>query len=330
MPWTFFRETFDAAPVGILIVNGEGSIVDANRHVLRLFGYSREELLNRPVELLVDADPNRHRLQREGYLSSPQVRPMGAGRDLYGRRRDDERLLVEVGLTPLKTDHGRFIIVTVVDITERKQTQTLLEATIAEKEVLLRELHHRAKNNLALIGSLLDFAAEDESPQRLRECRSRIDSIALVHERLHQAGTIARVELGAYLLSLSEQVTHAWSHPEQAARRVTVEAEELYLDLEQAVPCGLIVNELLTNAFKHAWRRDQPGTVVVRARTVDEAVVVEVHDDGVGQPPGVAPRGRLGLELNNALARQLRATLVTNFDAGTAVTVTFPQRRSHT
>jgi len=241
-PWTFFRDAFDAAPVGMLIVNGQGEIVDVNSHLVHLFGYPREELLGKPVELLVASDGERHRAQRNGFLGHPQTRPMGAGRDLFGRRKDGARIPVEIGLTPLRTDNDSFVIATIVDITERRHSQQMLEASIAEKEILLKELHHRAKNNLALIGSLLDLAADDGSPSRLRECRSRIDSIALVHEKLYQSGTFARVQLGEYLTTLGEQVVDAWSRPGQSQLEGKVEAENVGLPLDQAVPRGLHVN----------------------------------------------------------------------------------------
>lgn len=324
-PWTFFREAFDAAPVGMLIVNGQGNIVDANSHLVHVFGYARDELLGKPVELLVASDSERHRAQRNAFLGSPQTRPMGAGRDLFGKRKDGVRIPVEIGLTPLRTEEDSFVIATIVDITERKHSQQMLEASVAEKEILLKELHHRAKNNLALIGSLLDLAADDGSPNRLRECRSRIDSIALVHEKLYQSGTFARVQLGEYLTTLGEQVALAWARPGQAQREVKVEAENLWLPLDQAVPCGLIVNELITNAFKHAWAPSRSGTVTVRAVMDGKLLSLSVSDDGVGQDPASRPtQGHIGLELVTALSRQLRAKLATQSNAGTMVTLTFP------
>ena len=122
-PLVSYQEAFDAAPVSMLVVDSSGRVVDVNRQLESLFGYSRDELIGQAVENLVDGGGDAHRQRREAYLSSPEKRPMGAGRDLFGRHRDGHRIPVEIGLTPLKTDAGTFVLASVVDLTERKRAE---------------------------------------------------------------------------------------------------------------------------------------------------------------------------------------------------------------
>lgn len=318
----FFHDAFDAAPVGMIIVDATGTIFDLNRQLERVMGYGRDELLGKPIELLVDGIAAAHRAHRERYFVEPATRPMGAGRDLFGRHRDGHRVPVEIGLTPLKTSDGAaYVLASVVDLTERKRAEALLHASLAEKEVLLKELHHRAKNNLQLIASLLDLASSATGPDVLAECRDRINSIALVHEKLYQSGTFARIALDDYLRSLGEQVAHGWARPEV---RLRVEAADLSLPLDTAIPCGLVVNELITNAYKHAYPANQAGTIVVKAGRQGSLVVISVADDGVGFPSGgLERRGHIGLELITALTRQLRGTLDFSTGPGARVTLSF-------
>ena len=117
----FFHDAFDAAPVGMIIVEASGAIFDLNQQLEKLMGYGREELLGKPIELLVDGIAATHRAHREHYLAQPVTRPMGAGRDLYGRHRDGRQVPVEIGLTPLKVNEAMYVLASVVDLTERKR-----------------------------------------------------------------------------------------------------------------------------------------------------------------------------------------------------------------
>jgi two-component system, sensor histidine kinase PdtaS len=323
-PPGFFQEAFDAAAVAMLVVDPTGAIVDVNRQLERLFGYSRHELLGRPVELLVHGDAEAHQGHRRRFAAHPETRPMGAGRDLHGRHRDGHQVPVEIGLTPLTAEGTTYVLASIVDITDRKLAREQLQASLAEKEILLKELHHRAKNNLQLIASLLDLASSAPGPEVLAECSDRITSIALVHEQLYQSGTFARIDLKDYLGALVRQVAHTWARAKASSVAVRIEAEDIVLPLDSAIPCGLIVNELLTNAFKHAFPQERGGSVLVRAAAAEGQVSVTVSDDGVGLPkPALRPGGHIGLELVQALTRQLHGRVRFEADHGTRVSLTF-------
>lgn len=325
----FFREAFDAAPVGMLVTDGAGVMVYVNRQLELLFGYSRDELLGQPVELLIDGAARPHQLLRELFVAEPVERPMSTGRDLFGRHRRGHRIPVEVGLTPLLSLGPGYVMASVCDLTERLRTRDELKASVDEKEVLLMEVHHRSKNNLQLIASLLDLAGANPGPHVFCECRDRINSMALVHEQLYQSSSLSSIELRPYLNLLSEQVSRSWSTTSTADIDVRLEVADISLTMSDAIPCGLVVNELLTNAFKHAYPSDRGGTIVVQATCAENRVAVKVEDDGIGLPATAhQPAGHIGLELVRSLARQLKGQVLFGPGPGTTVTLVFEGARS--
>jgi len=251
---------------------------------------------------------------------------MGGGRDLHGRHRDGSRVPVEIGLTPIQLDEETVVLASVVDLTERQQAQERLQASLSEKEFLLRELHHRSKNNLQLVASILDLAGDRPGrsvAEVLAESRERIAAIALVHEQLHAQGTSGPLRLTDYLSALGQQVAQARGRPGVA---LEVEPGEVLLPLEQAVPLGLIVNELATNAYKHAFPGQAGGQIRVSCRgPAAGPLTLEVRDDGVGlgavDPPAAGARD--GLALVRALVRQLGATMEVSTAPGTTVRIAF-------
>lgn len=319
-----FRLAIEAAPNGMMMVDEQGKVVLVNAQIEQLFGYSRAEFVGMNVDQLL---PERfragHDVTRASFFSKPHARPMGAGRELFARRKDGTEVPVEIGLSPIRTPSALLVLAAIVDITERKEARDALQAGLRDKETLLRELQHRAKNNLQLIASLLDLTSVQAGPDALRECRERVHTIALVHEKLYQAGTVARLELSDYLRTLGEQVALSWSR-DGAAVALKIDAENLWLPLDHAVPCGLIINELLTNAYKHAFPDGRSGSIELSATHEGEQVTIVVADDGVGQPEGMKARpGHVGFELVLALSRQLRATLTFDTTRGTRARLSF-------
>ena len=201
-----------------------------------------------------------------------------------------------------------------------------------EKETLLREIHHRVKNNLQVVCSLLNLQAHGQEEPRLlafaEDCRARVRSMALVHEHLYQSNNLQSVPVTVYVGALLEEVVH--SHP--TARQLTcdVEIQDLQLPVDQAIPCGLIVNELVTNALKHAFPTGGPGRVKVSIVEIPgEHIELAVADDGIGsrEASGFPAGSGFGLSLVSMLADQLHATLAFEHAQGTRVTLRFGRRR---
>src|SRR5579863_8670233 len=152
------RRVVEAAPNALVMINAGGKIEMVNAQAERVFGYSRSEILGQPVEMLV---PERfrggHPDLRASFFADPGTRPMGAGRDLFGLRKDGSEFPVEIGLNPIETEEGTMVLSAIVDISDRKQKEAGIRAALQEKDVLLGEIHHRVKNNLQIVCSLLDL-----------------------------------------------------------------------------------------------------------------------------------------------------------------------------
>jgi len=350
-----FRMAIEAAPTGMLMMNREGVIVLVNVQVEKLFGYPREELLGQRIELLV---PERYRQRhpnfREGFFASPKARAMGGGRELFGLRKNGTEVPIEIGLNPLETPEGNFVLSSVVDITERKradkeredllgQLRTLnadlerrvvertaqLSATLREREVLLQEIHHRVKNNLQVISSLINMQVrqlEDTSSRdALEECQTRVQAIALIHEKLYQSKDYSRVPFSEYAKSLASNIFAA-TGVSPAAVSLQLAMEDVSLGVDKAIPCGLILNELITNSLKHAFPPPARGTVRVELRAENGLITFSVSDDGVGMSEkfDLKDSSSLGLSLVYTLVEQLEGQVEILREAGTTFRVRFP------
>lgn len=193
------------------------------------------------------------------------------------------------------------------------RSEQALRQSLREKEVLLKEIHHRVKNNLQVISSLLVLQArhlaDAEAREILNESQSRVRSIALVHEKLYQSRDLTHIELGDYFETLTENLFKTYN---AAARGISKSIDlRMRMTIDAAIPCGLIMNELVTNSLKHAFPAGRRGTIRVFAKETDAGLELLVEDDGVGLPEHIDPRGgaSLGLDLVFTLARQLKATV---------------------
>jgi two-component sensor histidine kinase len=217
-----------------------------------------------------------------------------------------------------------------LDISGLKQAEEQIRASLAEKEVLLREVHHRVKNNLQVISSLVSLQAANLVDERTREVfgdvRDRVRTMALVHEKLYQSGNLAQLNFADYVTSL---LHYLWRAHGTLADKVHLKLElaPMVLPVETAVPCGLILNELTTNALKHAFPSGSGGTVTVGTELHAESATVSlwVRDTGVGLPAGQdgSPTQSLGLRLVQILAGQLRGTVEQETGPGAFFKVTF-------
>ena len=219
----------------------------------------------------------------------------------------------------------------VMDITERKEAEEIIRASLAEKEILLKEIHHRVKNNLQVISSLISLQADALTDERILEelddVRDRVRSMALVHEKLYQTSDLSKLNFAEYAASLAQAI---WRSHSALARnvRLNLAVEPVSLSIETVIPCGLILNELLGNALKHAFPDNSGGEVEVGVK-IDPAtkvVCLRVRDNGVGLPAGLdwSQLKSLGLRLVKILASQVLGTVETTTDPGTEIKIIFP------
>ncbi len=215
------------------------------------------------------------------------------------------------------------------EIVRRQQAETQIRASLREKEVLLKEIHHRVKNNLQIISSLLNLQAEQMGgPENLgmfRESQDRVQSMALIHEKLYQSEDLARVDFSEYIQGLVSYLLR--SYASQAGRvRPVVEVEEIFLGIDTAIPCGLVINELVSNALKYAFPDGRSGEVRVALRSDGEdRFTLTVGDDGVGFPDELDFRNTesLGLQLVITLVDQLEGSIELDRSGGTEFKMDF-------
>lgn len=215
------------------------------------------------------------------------------------------------------------------EVSERKAAEALVLASLQEKEVLLKEIHHRVKNNLQIISSLLNLQTQGVKDtgtlQAMRDSQTRVRSMALIHEKLYQSESLANIEFGEYVKSLANDLFRTY-RGHAGGVQLKVQVDEVFLGLDQAVSCGLILNELMTNALKYAFQDRKSGTIRVELGAGHGRMVsLRVADDGIGIPPDfdVHNAKSLGLQLVNNLANQLDAKIDLSTSNGTSFLITF-------
>jgi PAS domain S-box-containing protein len=329
-----FRQVVEFAPSAMVMVDASGRICMVNIQAEKMFGYSRAELIGLPLETLV---PERFRRSHTGlratFYANASSRPMGAGRDLYAVRKDGSEIPVEIGLNPVETEEGTMVLSTILDISDRKQKEESIQAALNEKDVLLGEIHHRVKNNLQIVCSLLDLQSarikDPAAAEMLRDSQNRVRTMALIHRTLYQSNDFARVDFANFLDSLAPTLVSSYGMGPSRVN-LTIDAVEVLLPLNAAIPCGLVVNELISNALKHAFPQGRQGEISIRlAIEGDDTVILSVSDDGAGIPDhiDIAQADSLGLQLVSHLTDQLGGELSVHRRAPTRFLLRFPMQK---
>jgi two-component sensor histidine kinase/HAMP domain-containing protein len=214
------------------------------------------------------------------------------------------------------------------EVQVRKKAESKLIISLKEKEVLLKEIHHRVKNNLQVVSSLLYLQSKKtqhaQTLEMLNESQNRIKSMALIHEKLYQSKDIGRIDFSEYVESLISHLSRSYgSHLKMV--KVNVEIKNVFLSIDKAIPCGLIINELVSNCMKYAFPDQRNGEIQIEMKAQDGRVNMGVYDNGIGFPKDldVNKTETLGLQLVNALAAQLGGNIVLDRDKGTQFTIFF-------
>lgn len=253
----------------------------------------------------------------------------------YGHRQDPEALFTfsECEIEKKWSDQEKTILSELVNIvsskTEQIRAEAQISASLKEKVIMLQEIHHRVKNNMQVISSLLNLYShkvkEEGTRHIFRECQSRIRSMALVHERLYQSKNMSKVDFAAYLDSLVTDLLRMYQ-VDLANIRFEKDLGKIDLDINQAVPCGLIINELVANCLKHAFPEKRNGTISLKMKQEEpDKVQIMVRDNGVGFPKNMDFRSTdsLGLTLVNELVRQINGEIHMEPHPGTSFTISF-------
>jgi PAS domain S-box-containing protein len=326
-----FHQIVEAAPSAIIMIDMVGRVEMVNGQAEQMFGYDRNEIVGQPIQLLVPewfSFPNEKTL--DTFLDGSRAHSIGARRDLYALRKDGTRFPVETGLNPVRTGDGAMVVLAIVDISIRKQAEERLHAALLQKDNLLGEIHHRVKNNLQIVYSLLDLqstrVSDPAALEMLRESRNRIQSMALIHQTLYGSKDFAKVDFAMFTGTLLSSLRESYG-TDMAGIAVQIDVDPIKFPIDTAVPCGLVVNELITNAVKHAFRDRHRGEIrVALIRLPGNEAQLSVSDDGRGLPDHVDTQKTttLGLQLVGLLAHQMSGTVSINRSNPTRFSVRFP------
>ncbi|KJU84501.1 sensory transduction histidine kinase [Candidatus Magnetobacterium bavaricum] len=317
-----FRQLADATFEGIAI-SERGRLLDVNTQLIEMLGYENvSEVIGKTA--LDFTAPQFHELTANN-IAADYARPY----ESMLIRKDATAFPVEVHGKTMMRDGRKIRITAIQDITERKKAEDQIKQSLREKESLLREIHHRVKNNLAIVTGLIALQArtiQDAAVKQLfEESKQRVKSMSLVHEKLYQTKDLSSINFAEYIESIVSEIV-AMYRIDTNTITANMNVEDIELDLEAAVPCGLIINELLTNAFKYAFPNNRKGIISIHFIKADQTYTLTIKDNGVGLPEGFdyQKSDTLGLQLVTALTGQLDGTLQIKSEDGMETVVMFP------
>jgi PAS domain S-box-containing protein len=325
------RAIYDQAYIGIARIAKIGRFLLVNERLCEMLGYTAEEMyrqtfydLTLPIEVeesLVDWDA----------LLSGKVENFSKEQTYLHKNGNQVSTNVTVSLVRDTNGNPNYYVAVFEEITERKAQESALKESLAEKEILLKEVHHRVKNNMQVITSILNlqsaYITDEAALQMLQESQERIKSMSLVHESLYQSKFLSEVNFSEYVTNISKNLYHSYLRP-QGGISLDFDLDDVYLNLDTSIPCGLILNELISNAMKYAFIGRKEGAIKVGMKIRLDRLVMTVTDDGVGLPEGfvVEESDSLGLQLVSTLVMQIGGNLSIQRSNPTMFTIDFKEQ----
>lgn len=318
------RALIESSPIGIYVLNERGVIVDFwNDAAERMLGWKKEEVINRYLPEVIDV--------KDKVFSKLMTQSLNNGalvnKEITRKRKDGStgRFRLNVGTI---TEGEKQMLVLLEDISKEKQYESKLEKSLHEKEVLLAEIHHRVKNNLAIIIGLIELQKEEMADEQtaflLNETQNRIYSISGVHELLYQTENFSEISIGEYVDNLLDRIKMTFK---KEGSNVTIrrDVNSLHVNINQAIPLGLLLNELITNSFKHAFKGREAGEIWLELHEKNDSFEVFYKDNGIGLDQSVFENASsLGITLIKTLLAQLSADYRIEQGEGFAIRFQFP------
>jgi PAS domain S-box-containing protein len=316
----------DAVPGFVSWVSSDLRYLGVNRHLAATFNFAPEDFAGQQLGVLEnspDFADSMHQFFAGDSTATSQVV------DVQIQSATRNYLIVAQ-----KYQQGAAAVSVGIDITDRQQAQEQLKASLHEKELLLKEVHHRVKNNLQVICSIFSLQSQYIEDSRilsiLEDSQNRIRSMALIHEKLYQSDTLAKIDFADYIKNLAYSLFASYNINSNRIR-TKLRVEDASLSLDTAIPCGLIINELVSNSLKHAFPENRAGEIGIDFSVCpDQQLLLIVRDNGVGFPEGFDSQrnNSLGLRLIRALIRQLRGKLEIESSNGAVFQICFPQPKT--
>ena len=328
-----FRSVANSAVDAIITTDTNGKIVLFNSSLTNIFGYEVDEIKGKHVTMLM---PDRYRKvftnKLETFKSTGNHELAGKTFETIGLKKDGTEFPFEISIATWSSKGSTFTTSIIRDVTERKKTEKELQKSLNEKEMLLKEIHHRVKNNLLIISSLLNlqsgYIKDEVSKNIFKESQNRAKSMALIHERLYRSTDLKRINFGDYIRTLSNELYNTYII-DISLIKLNVNVEDIMLDIDTSIPLGLIVNELITNSLKHAFPQGKHGEIDINFHLTDDKYLLEVRDDGIGFPKNINYKNvdSLGLRLVASLTEQIEGEIVFSNISGTSFKIIFREEK---
>ena len=324
-----YRTLVETLQDGLSIMDLQGKILYCNQKKAEMFGYKNpEELKGKSgFDLIVSEE------REQAALLMQQIFGQGflKNQEFTVVRKDGSCFPAEFSASLLRDGNG--IPVQIVDImrdiTDRRQVEEKMKASLKEKEVLLQEIHHRVKNNMQIISSLLNLQSSTLKDKKVvdlfTESRNRIRSMALIHEKLYQSQNLAHINFGEYIQTLTTHLFHTYK-VDPSSVVLKTELQDVFLDINTAIPCSLIINELVSNSLKHAFPNQKQGEIRIKFKQdKNVGIILSISDNGIGFKPGYDPQKpkTLGLQIVHDLVHQINGELHFQGKNGTLFLIEF-------
>ena len=313
----YIRLLIDSSLDMIFACDENGKITEINTAAQRTFGYKSEEVLGKHISILYH---DKGHSERIGDLIFQDGNYKGEAEHI---KKNGETFQAYISASLLKNDKGEIIGTMSIsrDITSIKEAEEQLIKSVHEKEILLKEIHHRVKNNMQVISSILKlqsaYVKDKKTVELLNECRNRISSMAFIHASLYMTKDFANINFADYVSNIAGNLQQSYMGGDKKIL-MKIDVPKVNLHIDDAIPCGLIINELLSNAFKYAFVKKKKGTVGISVKVKKENIILAIWDDGAGFPKKVDYKNTesLGLQLVISLAEQLRGRIKLNTKPG--------------
>jgi PAS domain S-box-containing protein len=324
-----YRTLFESDPNYTILVGLDGVILDVNNAAVNFAGSSKEKLIGEKFTELGLFLEEEIDLQLKNFTRTIQTRMIQAFQCRVFNKGGGISW-IESRLVPLEKEgvlHSILVIAT--NVTDKKIATDNLESSLKEKEVLIKEIHHRVKNNMQIISSLLNLQTQHVDDDQLamdvlKESQNRVRSMAMIHEKLYQSNDFTNIKFDDYIERLISELFYSYNINQDQIKPV-LNVEDVLLNIETGIPCGLIISELVSNSLKHAFPQGREGELQISLQTYDNKYELIISDDGVGFPEDLDYRNTesLGLQLVNSLVNQVNGELELHQSNGTKFKITF-------
>jgi PAS domain S-box-containing protein len=319
-----YKAIFENTGAASVILNDQGLIINANHEMEILSGYNLEEVENKMnwIEFIPQKELEMMLTYQEARKKDSNSTPSRYESRLIKKDGDIKNIMLTVDFIPGTNNR----VASILDISDLRVAENDLRKSLEEKDVLIREIHHRVKNNMQIISSLLNLQTQHvegkEAINELMDRQGRIKSMAMIHEKIYQSSSFTKINFNTYVEKLVQEILNTYGVKETIQTQLNI--HDINLNIETAIPLGLIINELVTNSIKYAFPQDK-GTLTLQLKSINDKMELIIADDGIGLPEDIDYENTktLGLQLVNTLTQQIDSEITLDRSNGTKFKIIF-------